>query len=502
MSRSATRLALASALTGALALLSVGAAASAAPSTSDPGDKSFLTPAERPERLNGRDLGAHESKMAPDEGTTADNSPAHARTAALWTEIGAPCPSAYAARRVIETQGFESGSLPYLEEGWNNGFVVESGGAAVGSWNALSTIQPGDGGDYHWVSTSAATVPSTGRVVLSFKYKAEFVADGESEVGVTMNDDYATLAPTTEWQQVYIDVTDTLAGYDGDFFSEFDNWVSELSTTASTAQVDDVQVASCTVPPVSGVRGDWTGEGTVDLLGTTTTGDLYVYPGKGNGGVSSGIRVGSGWTGFTWQGSPGDVTGDRRTDLLARRSDGTLWRYPGKGAGTFGAGAQIGSGWQGMTALATPGDVTNDGVPELLARRADGTLHLYRVNSASVTYLRQVGSGWGGMAWIIGMGDLNGDRRGDTIGVNTADGCLYAYTATTTGGLSAKGKVGCGWAGMNWLTSPGDLNKDGFGDLIARTSTGELWFYQGRPGGGVRSGVKVGSGWGSMASIL
>ncbi len=48
-----------------------------------------------------------------------------------------------------------------------------------------------------------------------------------------------------------------------------------------------------------------------------------------------------------------------------------------------------------MTALATPGDVTNDGVPELLARRADGTLHLYRVNSASMTYLRQVGSGWG-----------------------------------------------------------------------------------------------------------
>ena len=54
MSRSATRLALASALTGALALCPSAPPRPPHRPTSDPGVKSFLTPAERPERLNGR----------------------------------------------------------------------------------------------------------------------------------------------------------------------------------------------------------------------------------------------------------------------------------------------------------------------------------------------------------------------------------------------------------------------------------------------------------------
>jgi hypothetical protein len=80
-------------------------------------------------------------------------------------------------------------------------------------------------------------------------------------------------------------------------------------------------------------------------------------------------------------------------------------------------------------------------------------------------------------------------------------GSMFSYLSSGTGLTSAK-KIGSGWNGMNWLTSPGDMNKDGRGDLIARNSNGTLWFYAGRTGGGVYSGRQVGSGWNGMLRII
>ena len=42
------------------------------------------------------------------------------------------------------------------------------------------------------------------------------------------------------------------------------------------------------------------------------------------------------------------------------------------------------------------------------------------------------------------------------------------------------------------VVSPGDVNKDGLGDLYGYTPTGDLYFYAGKSIG-VRSGVKVSS---------
>ena len=254
-------------------------------------------------------------------------------------------------------------------------------------------------------------------------------------------------------------------------------------------------------PPVSGVRGDWTGEGSVDLLGTLSDGSLWLYPGRKDGTVSRGSQVGSGWGGSTWLGSPGDVNGDRRTDLVSRRSDGTLWLYAGRGAGGFAAGVQVGSSWGAMTSIATPGDMDGDGRPDLLARRSDGTLHMYSFTaSGSLRYLRQAGSGWNGMSWIVGMGDLSGDRRGDVVAVRASDGALFGYRGSASG-LTGTGQIGSGWNGMTWLTSPGDVNADGKGDLIGRKANGTLWFYAGRASG-VSNGKQVGSGWNGMTRIL
>lgn len=266
--------------------------------------------------------------------------------------------------------------------------------------------------------------------------------------------------------------------------------------------------------PSSGVRGDWSGDGTVDLIGTRSNGTLWMYEGTSTGAVRSGVQIGSGWTDFNWQGSPGDVNGDGHTDMLARRTNGTLWLYTGRGHGALGSGIQVGTGWSGMTAIATPGDFDLDGRPDLLARRSDGTVHLYHIlATGDVRYVRLVGGGFNSMSSIIGMGDLNGDKRGDVVAVFQTDnpimvgnelwldGTLFSFLSNGTRLLSAR-KVGGGWNVMTLLTSPGDMNKDGRGDLIARRADGTLWFYPGRTGGGVLPGRQVGSGWNGMLRIL
>lgn len=411
------------------------------------------------------------------------------------TEMPTVCPSGQMFGRTYGSESFESG-LDSRSSGWD---LASGGTAADGVKWAKSTVLSSETTADHYLYGLDAPIPTSGRVYAYFAYRSN--ATGDNAVAWFGNTGYSLL-PAASWSYALFDVTSEVASYPGHMIVDFEQTGVGI-TTDQTFEVDDVAVYSCVPIPNAGVRGDWTGEGTVDLLGTHSNGNLYLYPGLGNGRTGSGEIVGTGWNTFTWTGSPGDVTGDRRTDLVGRKADGTLLLYAGRGDGGFDSARQIGNGWQGFTALATPGDMDLDGHPDLLARDAAGGLQLYRFTSTgSLQKVRQVGNGWNGSAWIIGMGDLNGDRRGDIVSVRSADGCLYAYNATATLGFTSARKLGCGWGGMNWLTSPGDLNGDKLGDLVARAANGDLYMYPGRPGGGTGTGMKIGNGWGSMVSIL
>src|SRR5665647_420955 len=349
------------------------------------------------------------------------------------------CPTGQSPDALHSYESFEAG-LPFPD--LSDGFTVATGtGAPDGSHWASSTLpaDPAVPPAIHVVDSNYALVPQTGKVYLSFSYRGTF-ANGFAAARI--NSDFWEPAPNPDWTAVALDITSeaTTAG-DGTVDVSFGHLAD--AATAGSFDVDDVALYTCkananpppaaTPPPApnSGVRGDWTGQGTVDLMSTRSDGTLWAYEGNGNGTVRSGVKVGSGWSIFTWQGSPGDVNGDGRTDLLARRSDGTL--------------------------------------------------HLYRIlPTGGLRYVRQIGNGWNGMSSIIGMGDLNSDKRGDLVAVRT-DGKLFSYLSSGTGLKGAK-QVGSGWNGMTLLTSPGDMNKDGRGDLIARSSNGTLWFYAGAAG--------------------
>jgi FG-GAP-like repeat len=414
------------------------------------------------------------------------------------TQIGSTCPTGQFPS-AIHGESFEAG-LPFPDPMDGFGFTVETGvGAPDGTHWANSSLLADDPAVLSFVTSNHDVVPQTGKVYLSFSYRGTFDV-GSAFVGV--NDDGGELTPSADWSTVNLDITSqatTSLEADGTVYAGFGHWADVA--TAGSFDVDDVTIYTCKAPPISGVRGDWSGQGTVDLMATRDDGTLWMYEGAGAGTVGRGVQVGSGWSTFTWQGSPGDVNGDRRTDLLARRSDGTLWYYPGKGYGTLGRGLQVGNGWNVMTSIATPGDFDRDGRPDVVARRTDGTLHLYRIlPTGALRYVRAIGSGWNIMTSVIGMGDLNADKRGDLLAIRT-DGTMFSYLSTGTG-LARATTVTAGWNIMNKLTSPGDMNKDGRADLIARRTDGTLWFYAGRNGGGVLSGKQVGTGWNIMTNIL
>lgn len=425
-----------------------------------------------------------------------------AAAAAALPTVEAVCPTGQQVRATYATAGFEDGEVPNPDYsvGWRVG-APRVGPAPEGDLVAASEAGGEEPTD-NVINPVYTSVDPKASLYASVTYRGSFEP---GEVGLYVNDQSGALAPSAEWRTVRVDAS---AAADFGIAEVFVDLVTG-GGSQSSVEIDDVRVWSCAAPtvppppPATGIRGDWTGDAVVDLFGVTEAGDLWLYPGRGTGAVGSGVRIGGGWSTYTWVGSPGDVTADRRSDLVGRGADGRLYLHAGVGGGAFRARTQVGSGWGAMTAFATPTDMDLDGLPELLARRSDSTLHLYSFSSTgALRYRKQLGSGWNGMSWIIGMGDLNADRRGDTVGVNRSNGCLYAYVTTPSLALGSASRVGCGWSGMTFLASPGDLDGDRLGDLVARAADGGLWFYPGKAGGGVRSGTKVGSGWNAMAVIL
>jgi len=103
--------------------------------------------------------------------------------------------------------------------------------------------------------------------------------------------------------------------------------------------------------------GDFTGDDNADLV-AVLNGQLRLYPGDGAGAFArgAGAVIGqSGWGGLSMLVGPGDWTGDGTGDLIARDGTGRLFLFYGNGSGGFsrtstgGYSTQIGSGWGAMT---------------------------------------------------------------------------------------------------------------------------------------------------------
>ena len=80
----------------------------------------------------------------------------------------------------------------------------------------------------------------------------------------------------------------------------------------------------------------------------------------------------------------------------------------------------------------------------------------------------------------------------------TSAGALYLYPSTTSGVLGRPTILGTsGWSTQTWVGSPGDVNKDGRGDLYTRVKDGRLYRYYGKTGG-ILSAVQAATGFEGM----
>jgi hypothetical protein len=199
----------------------------------------------------------------------------------------------------------------------------------------------------------------------------------------------------------------------------------------------------------------------------------------------------------------GDYTQNGWSDVITRQaSTGAFFLYPGNGNG-FSTRSQIGAGWNVMNAITRLGDFNRDGRDDVIARESStGALWLYPGNGSGGLGPRlKIGlRGWNTMREITAVGDLDRDGFADLLAVEASTGTLFLYSGRGSS-LAPRRMIGAGWNAMTELAGVGDFNRDGRVDLFARHSaTGDLWLYPGAVGA-LAARSRVGTGWNAMRDV-
>jgi len=248
--------------------------------------------------------------------------------------------------------------------------------------------------------------------------------------------------------------------------------------------------------------GDLDGDGHRDLITVTSAGVASLHRGDGALGYEDPIRLSANWSGAVLLTDAGDFNGDGIPDVFTTDSNGALLLWRGTGGAGFRAPMAVGNGWQTVNYIVGAGDISGDGLPDLIGRRAaDGALMLYKGNGrggwlGSV----QIGNGWQTMSRINVPGDLNSDGKPDLLGTDTS-GKLWMYPSKGGGKFGARVQVGNGMQTLTNFADPGlrangvrvlpngvgDVDSDGFRDLVSVASDNQLRLHRGGGNGRILS---------------
>jgi hypothetical protein len=260
--------------------------------------------------------------------------------------------------------------------------------------------------------------------------------------------------------------------------------------------------------PLPGAKlADHTGNGWSDVLArTSSTGNLFTYPGNGTYVDERDRRkVGGGWKSLNALVRIGDLNRDGYTDVVARvASNGHLYFYPGKSNGTMGKRKLISKSFKKMREITAIGDLNKDGYPDLVAAQTSNrNLYLYPGAKGTKLGARKLlaKGGWHTMSELAGVADFNRDGYPDLVARQSATGKLFLYPGRKTS-LAAKKQIGTGWNTKRDLIGVGDFDRDGYPDLAAvYKSNGNLLLYRGT-GSGLRSSIRVATGYRGRSPLL
>ncbi|MFJ4469692.1 FG-GAP repeat domain-containing protein [Streptomyces sp. NPDC089424] len=194
-------------------------------------------------------------------------------------------------------------------------------------------------------------------------------------------------------------------------------------------------------------------------------------------------------------------------DLLSLSSSGGLTFHQGTGRGGF-TEKLTGTGWPTSVKAVPVGDMDGDRCNDVLVKYSGGTVRLYKPDcgaplkpSTSYTTIA-TGTGWNQYNVLTSPGDVNKDGRPDLIARNTATGGVYLYKGTSTGTFAPRVKLYDNWKTYKKVVGAGDLNGDGIGDLVAQDTTNALYRYFGTGKGTFASRVKLSPAWGVNYNVV
>jgi hypothetical protein len=262
------------------------------------------------------------------------------------------------------------------------------------------------------------------------------------------------------------------------------------------------QILEETANPDSIVAGDFNGDGIVDLVVPNTNGDVFLYPGKGDGTFGAPVTVA---TGVTQTLSPvtGDFNGDGFLDIALAGNGITV--LLGDGKGNFKAQAQAGSTVQSSS---SPGQFATADF------NADGILDLVVANGNTVTVLFGNGDGTftsepkpttiTANVQAFAVGDFNGDGKMDLAVVSQSDDSSITVLLGNGDGTFSSTNVPLDrrpdWEPQTITTLTyivaGDFNGDGKLDLAICSFTTPVVPGDGNTGG---ANVQLGKGDGTFS---
>jgi hypothetical protein len=256
--------------------------------------------------------------------------------------------------------------------------------------------------------------------------------------------------------------------------------------------------------------GDFDRNGSYDLLTTDSlTGAVYRQSFDASGQVSDFTAMGgTGWNALRLPTVVADRTYDYDMDsasdaVAVRRSNDTSYYYHGNGHGGFDVRNQWSVVFDDLNLIENAGDFTGDGVPDLLGRVAsNGWLYVYRGTGMAYDPRVRVGTGWNAMDTIVSGYDYNYDGKTDIVARENGGGTLWLYPGTGDGRVGARVALDAvAIAELGRITSAGDLNHDGFPDLLAVDEDGCVVLVAGQGGTDYfKNGVQLSCDWFGMGA--